>query len=74
MLGCTVIATNVGGTPSLIKDSENGFLVPANDPYQLAFRILYLANEKEKNKQIGFAAKATARKRLSMTSYLLMKK
>lgn len=39
ILGCPVIATNVGGIPSLIENDKTGLLIPANDPYQMAFLI-----------------------------------
>lgn len=42
ILGCPVIATNVGGKASLVSDNENGFLVPANTPYTTAHTIMQL--------------------------------
>lgn len=60
ILGCTPIATYVGGVPSLIKNGETGYLVPANDPYQLAFLLEDLFLNPEKNLAIGKAAKEVA--------------
>jgi glycosyltransferase involved in cell wall biosynthesis len=40
ILGLPVIATNVGGLRSLIKDGIDGVLLPANDPYILAYRLM----------------------------------
>ncbi len=53
MSSTTPICQYVGGLPSLIKDGEDGFLVPANDPYQVAFLIRYLYENPEVNMQIG---------------------
>ena len=39
IIGCPVIATNVGGVGSLVKNGETGFLYPYNEPHTLAFRI-----------------------------------
>ena len=36
MLGVPVVATYVGGTPSLIENGKDGFLVPANGVFELA--------------------------------------
>lgn len=63
MLGCTCIGTYVGGIPSLIKNGETGFLVPANDPYQLAFLIKKIYNNQQENSHIGANAKEAACKR-----------
>lgn len=60
ILGCPVIATNVGGIPSLVDDGKTGFLVPANDPYQMAYLIVELHKNRILNKTIGDAAKQIA--------------
>jgi len=38
-VGCPVIATAVGGVPEVVRDEENGLLVPAGDPGALAAAI-----------------------------------
>lgn len=53
MLGLPIIATNVGGIPSLVTDKKDGFLIPANDPYQAAYLIQYLANNPKLNMLMG---------------------
>ena len=63
LLGVPVVATNVGGIPSLIENDKTGFLVPANDPYQTAFVINSLATDKEMNLEIGNQARMVAIKR-----------
>lgn len=60
ILGCTPVSTNVGGIPSLIMNGETGYLVPANDPYQMAFLLEELYLNPEKNLAIGKAAKEVA--------------
>jgi len=42
LLGLPVIATNVGGIPTLVSHNETGFLVPTNAPYDLAYRIIWI--------------------------------
>lgn len=39
ILGLPILATNVGGLSSIIRDRETGILFPANDPYTLAILI-----------------------------------
>lgn len=63
ILGCPVVATNVGGVSSLIENERTGYLVPANDPYQLAFIIKELYTDVKKNRILGDAAKEVALKR-----------
>jgi glycosyltransferase involved in cell wall biosynthesis len=48
LLGVPSIATNVGGTSTLIKDGKTGILVPDGDPVSLAAAILELNNNYEK--------------------------
>ncbi len=38
-VGCPVIATAVGGVPEVVRDGENGLLVPPGDPGALAAAI-----------------------------------
>lgn len=53
LLGLPVIATNVGGISSLITSGEDGFLVPANAPYELAEYIKELSASTDMSKQIS---------------------
>ena len=46
LIGIPVLATNVGGIPTLVKDGETGFLFPANDPYMLANLIKMVVNDR----------------------------
>ena len=63
MMSLPVVATFVGGIPSLVKDGEDGFLIPTNDPYQAACHIEKLANDKELNIAMGEKARGKAMKR-----------
>lgn len=45
IMGVPIVSTNVGGVSSLVRDC--GMLVPANDPWQMVFAILKVANNKE---------------------------
>jgi glycosyltransferase involved in cell wall biosynthesis len=60
LIGIPVIATNVGGTSSLISNGETGILVPANDPYSLASRIIDLYRYPEKADLLGTNARKVA--------------
>ena len=46
--GAPVVATSVGGVPSLVEDKKTGLLVPPNDPFKLGDAILsVLQNPKQ---------------------------
>jgi len=51
--GKPVIASRVGGIPSVIQDGYNGLLVPPNDPEALARAILSMRNEAAKAIRMG---------------------
>lgn len=53
LLGMPVIGTYVGGVPSLIDHKQDGILVPANAPYELAYWIEHLLNNAEFSMQLG---------------------
>lgn len=42
LIGCPVIASNVGGVSSLIEDKKTGLLYPYNEPHVLAGTIMQL--------------------------------
>lgn len=48
-----VVATRVGGLPDLIRDGENGFLVPPRDPPALADALAKLLRDRELRVQMG---------------------
>lgn len=62
-LGVPILATNVGGISSLIKNDENGILFPTNDPYTLAGLIKSLLKDKEKLKELSLNGIDKAQKR-----------
>ena len=51
--GLPVIATRVGGTPELITDGENGFLIPVGDSHALAEAILDVLSAPERSSRMG---------------------
>lgn len=53
MLGLPVVSTNVGGIPSLVTHGEDGFLAPANDPFQCACYIEKLYKDQNLNTSMG---------------------
>lgn len=70
LLGVTSVSTNVGGIPSLIENETNGFLVPANDPYQMAYIMAFLINNPILNMEVGNKAKEMALERHDKSSIL----
>ena len=60
ILGIPVVATNVGGTASMVKDGETGYLFPSTDPYMAAYFIKELALYNKSNLTIGNRAKEIA--------------
>jgi glycosyltransferase involved in cell wall biosynthesis len=56
-LGKPVIATNAGGTPELISNNENGFLVDAFNINQIIGKIDFLYNDAELRKIMGQKSK-----------------
>lgn len=58
--GLPVIACQVGGNEELIRDGENGFLVPAGNDEKIAERIEMLVSRREQRKSLGATAKRDA--------------
>ena len=60
ILGIPVISTNVGGIASLIEDNKTVYLIPANDPFSLAAKIIELKNNMDSAAEIGMNAREAA--------------
>jgi D-inositol-3-phosphate glycosyltransferase len=59
-MGTPVIASEVGGLAFLVKDGQNGFLVPSRDPEALAERIFTLLQDEACRKALGSQARQQA--------------
>ena len=55
-VGCPVIATAVGGVPEVVRDGENGLLVPARDPEALAGAIARFFGDAELRSRLAAGA------------------
>jgi L-malate glycosyltransferase len=60
-LGKPVVATAVGGVPSVISDDQNGLLVPAGNSLDLARSIVRLIDSPELRTRLGTNAQVFAR-------------
>ena len=69
--GVPVIACNVGGVSSLIENNVTGILVPANDPYSLAYRIKELCVSESNSKKISIEAIKVVTKRHNLNAILI---
>jgi len=63
--GVPVVASRVGGIPSLIVDGETGRLVPPEDSHALAEAILNLLQDKAQRENISLSAREFIRKMYS---------
>lgn len=63
ILGLPILATNVGGLSSIIRNGETGILFPANAPYTLANLIKQLSSDSEQCQSLSKAAIAQATER-----------
>src|SRR5215813_13473987 len=64
-MGLPVITTPVGGVVDVVRDGENGFLVPRNDADALGDRILKLRQNRTLRLRLGQAARATVETRFN---------
>ena len=55
-VGCPVIATRVGGVPEVVRDGENGLLVPPGDPGALTAAIGRVLSDPELRARLAGAA------------------
>lgn len=51
--GCPVIASDVSGLASVVRDGVTGYLVPSHEPGAWADRLIYLFDHPEEGEQMG---------------------
>lgn len=63
--GRPVVATAVGGTPTVVADGRSGFLAPVGDTAALAARLVELARDPALRRRLGTAGAADVRARFA---------
>lgn len=63
--GLCVVASKVGGIPTLIEDGRTGVLVEPKDPVSLSKAIVGLYYNRDKMRQLGLAARGSIAKNFS---------
>lgn len=70
-LGKPVIGTNFGGTPELITDNVNGFLVAPFDVEQLVLKITDLLDNEQRKQSMGKNALTIVREKFSIDKMVM---
>jgi glycosyltransferase involved in cell wall biosynthesis len=55
-VGCPAVVTRVGGTPEVVADAVQGYLVPPRDPAALAAGLIRLLGDRSLRARMGAAA------------------
>lgn len=61
-----VVATDVGGTPELVREGETGLLVPPRNPEALAERLLDLLRDPDRARALGAAGRRRVERDLTL--------
>src|SRR5205814_429451 len=64
--GAPIVATRVGGNPELVREGENGFLVPYGDAQALAEALRALLSAPEQAREMGLRGRRRVESALSM--------
>lgn len=57
--GLPALATTAGGADEIVAEGENGFLVPPNDPRAIAERLEPVLDDRDRLREMSFAARET---------------
>jgi len=61
-----VVATDVGGNPEVVVDGETGYIVPPQNPEEMARKLLMLINDEYQRRQMGEKGRARVLARFSI--------
>jgi glycosyltransferase involved in cell wall biosynthesis len=68
--GVPLVGSDVGGIPFLIRDGENGFVVPCGDVHSLEVRLRQLMSDPELRRKMGASGYQRAHTELSEKVYV----
>ncbi|MBW2267550.1 MAG: glycosyltransferase family 4 protein [Deltaproteobacteria bacterium] len=68
--GTPVVATPVGGHPEILRNGENGFLVPVDDPEAMAERCCEILSDASLAERLGQAARQTVAREFSLAGQI----
>jgi glycosyltransferase involved in cell wall biosynthesis len=68
-LGLPAVVTNYGGNPGVIREGENGFLVPTHDAAALADRIARLMDDRTLYNRLSAGARELYQKKFTVQMY-----
>ncbi len=68
--GLSIVATNVGGNRELINPNRTGWLVPPDEPAQMAEVILHALFDPSARQRVGAAARAEVLRRFSLQQWV----
>lgn len=63
LIGCPVVAANVGGIPQLVEDHVTGILYPYNEPHMLAFTLMELSRDRDRLQELSKWERSRAKER-----------
>jgi len=65
-----VVASDVGGIPTLVRDGENGYVIPVGDHDALAVRLRQLLSDRPLRRRMGDAGYVRAHSELNEQTYV----
>lgn len=66
--GCTLVGSQVGGIPEIIKDKGHGCLIPVGDSKQLAKELLFLIDHPDEARKMADLARTNVHENFSINS------
>jgi glycosyltransferase involved in cell wall biosynthesis len=65
-----VVATDVGGVPEIVQDSQTSYLVPPQDASSLAVKTIELLRDPAKRKEFGRKGREVVKSKLSIQKHI----